>query len=146
MRITRKLAVMLLITFVCCLGVFAYEQGFDECVVEGEWITSISADNFNSIATNKKTWLGYTSEWLDTTPSSFALIDANDDELLDFVLDNLMGYIETWNYVEDNDVYAHLIANNVYEDSGIIVDGWLVVSHYSAKTDNWTFYVYSFSM
>ena len=147
MKTTRKLAVMLLIAFVCCLGAFAYDQNFDNSVVEGEWIVSTSLDNFNSIAGNTQTWYDFMKETLGGEPARFYNVNPSNFDAEDHsILTNLQGYIESWEYVEDNDVYAYVIARTIEADSGLVPDGWLVLCHYSKAKNSWTFYMYYFSV
>ncbi|MCR4938550.1 MAG: hypothetical protein K5930_00410 [Treponemataceae bacterium] len=147
MRTIRKLAAMLLIVSLCFLGLFAYDQNFDEIVVAGEWIASTTEDNFKSIASNIQTWHDFSTECLGQEPDSFYNVTPeNMDEEDKYVIDNLAGYIEAWGYVEDNDVYAYTIARSIEEETGFVPEGWLVLCHYSANTNKWTFYMYYFGI
>ena len=138
---------MLLIATVCICGIFAYDQDFDSIVVESEWITSASADSFNSIASNTQSWYNFAKECLGREPDRFYNVNTSNMDAEDqYVISNLPGYIEAWSYVEDDDVYASTIARSIDEDTGFVPDGWLVLCHFSAKTNNWTFYMYYFGI
>lgn len=143
----RKLAAVLFIASICILGVFAYDQDFDDIVIKNEWIVATSIDNFTTIAGNTQTWQEFVAKCLDVAPRKFSNISPSSMNAEDnYVITNLPDYIEENILLEDNDVYACVIAKNVYIDSGIVADGWLVLSHYSESVDEWTFYLYSFSV
>ena len=147
MRKLRKLTALLLVAVVCTGGVFAYDQSFDDLVVDGEWIVSTSINNFESIAGNTQSWYDFMKETLGDTPERFYNVNIeNLDDEDDAILTNLQGYIESYNYVENNDVYAYIIARTIEADSGLVPDGWLVLCHYGKAKNQWTFYMYYFSV
>ncbi|MCR4715360.1 MAG: hypothetical protein K5751_13405 [Treponemataceae bacterium] len=147
MKIVRKLTAVLLIALLFISAAFAYDPDFDKLIVEGEYISSSSVDNFASIAGNERTWNNFMKETIGADPDYFYNVNpSNFDDEDRYVLSNLQGYIEESSYVENNDVYAYIIARSIDEDTGIVPDGWLVLMHYSAKTNNWTSYMYYFGM
>lgn len=147
MRIIRKLVATLIIASVCLCGVFAYDQNFDDIVVEQEYVASTTEDNFNSIASNTQTWYEFVTECLGQEPDSFYNVTSeNMDEEDNYIISNLPGYLDAWCYVEDNDVYAFTIARAIDEETGFVPDGWFVLCHYSEATDKWTFYMYYFGI
>ena len=147
MKTVRKLAAVLLIAALCISGAFAYDPAFNDLIVDGEWIVSTSQDNFMSIAGNVQTWEDFMTETIGAEPDHFYNVNnSNYDDEDQYILTNLQSFIEESSYVEDNDVYAYIIARTIEEDTGIVPDGWLVLMHYSAKTNNWTSYMYYFGI
>jgi len=147
MKTVRKLAAVLIIATLFVSGAFAYDQNFDGLIVDGEWIVSTSEDNFSSIAGNTQVWEDFMTETIGAEPDHFYNVNmSNLDDEDNYVLTNLQGYIEKNCYVEDNDVYAYIIARSIDTDTGIVPDGWLVLTHYSAKKDIWTSYMYYFGI
>lgn len=147
MKTVRKLAAVLIIATLFVSGAFAYDQNFDSLIVDGEWIVSTSEDNFSSIAGNTQVWEDFMTETIGAEPDHFYNVNmSNLDDEDNYVLTNLQGYIEKNCYVEDNDVYAYIIARSIDTDTGIVPDGWLVLTHYSAKKDIWTSYMYYFGI
>ena len=143
MRTTRKLVIILMISFVCCFGAFAYDQAFENSVVEGEWIGPASIDNFGSLAENSQAWLDFAEKCLDKKPAKLTKVELS---TIEGTIKNLQEYIEASTFVEDNDVYAYVISKSTDADTGIVSEGWLILSHYSKKANSWTFYAYSFKV
>lgn len=140
----RFMAVMIFLTL-CMTGIAAYDADFPEFIIGGELIANVPVENFLPVAADYDSWYSFMASSIGQNPDVFYQItNDNMDQSDYYAIRNLQSYIEESTDVNDNDVYAFVLARQI--ENGNVPDGWLIMSHFSEPKDTWTHIAYYFGV